>query len=270
MNAPHPTRPVAAAAVAVALAAGLLGAGAARAGRPCETRPPSVESLRQALELALRTARWLDDSGASVVVIARRGQNLDAYGVRWSHLGYAVRDESARAWRVVHKLNQCGTAESALYRQGLAEFFADDLYRFEAALVVPAPAVQQALRPLLLDDARIATLHARRYSMVAYPWATRYQQSNQWALETLALALEPAAADRSRAQAWLQFKGYEPTVLRIDPLKRLGARVGSAHIAFDDHPDAKRFSDRIETVTVDSVFAFLKRTGMGGEVQILP
>jgi hypothetical protein len=51
--------------------------------------------------------------------------------------------------------------------------------------------------------------------------------------------------------------------LRIGPLTRLGARAGSANIAFDDHPDAKRFSDRSETVTVDSVFAWMPRAGLG-------
>ena len=102
---------------------------------------------------------------------------------------------------------------------------------------VLAPATQKALRPLLEDNTRAATLHEPAYSMVAWPWATRYQQSNQWALETLALAMEPSATDR-RAQSWLQFRGYVPTTLRIDAMKRLGARVGSAHIAFDDHPNA--------------------------------
>ena len=41
----------------------------------------------------------------------------------------------------------------------------------------------------------------------------------------------------------------------------------AANIAFDDHPNAKRFTDRIETVTVDSVFAWLSNSGLGGAVQ---
>ena len=63
-----------------------------------------------------------------------------------------------------------------------------------------------------------------------------------------------------KAQAWLRFKGYEATTLRLGPLTRLGGRVGSANIAFDDHPSDKRYSDRIETVTVDSVLAWMQRT----------
>ena len=82
-------------------------------------------------------------------------------------------------------------------------------------------------------------------------------------LDALAGALEPAATTRRSAQAWLQLRGYEPTALRLGALTRLGARATAAHIAFDDHPNEKRFADRIETVTVDSVFAWLQRTQLG-------
>ncbi len=101
--------------------------------------------------------------------------------------------------------------------------------------------------------------------MVSYVWGQKYQQSNQWAIETLAAAMEPATIrTREQAQAWLRFKGYEPTTLRLGPLTRLGGRVGSANIAFDDHPSDKRYSDRIETVTVDSVLAWMQRTQLAG------
>jgi len=74
---------------------------------------------------------------------------------------------------------------------------------------------------------------------------------------------------RERAQAWLRLHGYEPTTLHLSAFKRLGARITSANVAFDDHPDEKRFSDRIETVTVDSVFRWLERDGLGGTVQVI-
>ena len=51
-------------------------------------------------------------------------------------------------------------------------------------------------------------------------------------------------------------------MLSISPLTRLGARVTAANIAFDDHPDEKRHANRIETVTADSVFAWLVRSGV--------
>lgn len=241
------------------------------AGRSCEQRPPTALAVTRAMQLAEHTAARLAQSGASVVVIARAGQNLSEYGLRYSHLGFAYREGEGNAavWRVVHKLNQCGSARASLYRQGLGEFFLDDLWEYEAAVVVLAPQAQAHLRALLVDNAAVARLDTPAYSMVAYPWSDRYQQSNQWALETLALAEDPAAATRERAQAWLRLHGYEPTTLHLSAFKRLGARIASANVAFDDHPNEKRFSDRIETVTVDSVFRWLERDGLGGAVQVI-
>ncbi|MEO8120000.1 MAG: DUF2145 domain-containing protein [Rhodoferax sp.] len=85
---------------------------------------------------------------------------------------------------------------------------------------------------------------------------------NFCAMAVLAMAPE-IAAKRAQAQAWLQGQGYQPSVLKIGAVTRLGARVSAANVAFDDHPNEKRFADRIETVTVDSVFAWLGRAGLG-------
>jgi len=169
----------------------------------------------------------------------------------------------------VHELNHCNSDTSALFRQGLGEFFLDDPWRYETAWVVPTAAVQAQLLALLSDDRRSTALHERRYNVVAYPWSGKYQQSNQWTIETLAAAMEPGVASRERAQAWLRSKGYEPTTLRLGPLTRLGARISAANVAFDDHPNEKRFSDRIETATVDSIFAWMAASGMAGAPQRL-
>ncbi|MDP3254025.1 MAG: DUF2145 domain-containing protein [Hydrogenophaga sp.] len=250
----------------------LLASPAVQAGRSCEGKPLNAQGIQRGMDLAQRTAEALDAehrrSGARVVVLARAGQDLGKYGLRYSHLGWAYKTAEG-PWRVLHKLNQCGSSVGSIYRQGLGEFFLDDLWRHEAAWAVPAPALQAPLLALLTDRARGVALHTRDYNMVSYPWSTRYQQSNQWALETLAAAVEPGVTTREQAQAWLRFKGYEPTTLRLGAMTRLGARVSSAHIAFDDHPNDKRFSDRIETVTVDSVFEWLTRSGLGSAPQRL-
>lgn len=253
------------------LAAALLWGQAVHAGRSCDAEhPPQAATVERGLRLAAQTLAALQASGADVVVLARAGQDLSRYGLRYSHLGLAYREPDGQGWRVLHKLNQCGTREAGIHRQGLGQFFLDDLWRFEAAWVVPSPDVQARLLALLRDPARATRLHHRPYSMVSYAWGDQYQQSNQWAIETLAAAMEPGSIEsRKQAQAWLQFKGYQPTVLKLGPLTRLGGRMTSANIAFDDHPNAKRFADQIETVTVDSVFAWMPRAGLGGAPVIL-
>ncbi len=247
----------------------LAAAALAHAGRNCDAeRPPSTASVVQGMAMAQRTAQALDASGARVVVLARAGQDLQRFGLQWSHLGFAYRTPEG-PWRVVHKLNDCGSARAYVYRQGLGEFFLDgNMWRYQAAWSVPAPDVQARLLALLQAPAQAPVgplaVDVPAYSMVSYAWGRRYQQSNQWAIETLAVAMAPEArGDRAAAQAWLRGQGYQPTVLRIGPLERLGGRLTRANIAFDDHPDADRFSDRIATVTADSVFAWLQASGLG-------
>ena len=239
----------------------------AHAGRSCDSRKPvPAQVIERGMQLAAQTSAALDAeharAGVRVVALARAGQDLTKYGLRYSHMGWASKTAEG-PWRVAHKLNECGTAVGHLYRQGLGEFFLDDLWRFEAVYAVPTPEVQQRLLAVLQDKGRTTSLQHQPYSMVSYVWGRKYQQSNQWAVETQALAMEPASVrTRDQAQAWLQFKGYEPTTLKLGALTRMGGRVGSANIAFDDHPNDKRFSDRIETVTVDSVLAWLQRAQM--------
>ncbi len=244
-------------------------AGLAHAGRPCIDQPLDALTVERAMALAERTAKRLDETGAQVVVLARSGQDLSAYGLRWSHFALAYRDGEGKPWRVVHKLNYCGTPVATVYRQGLGEFFLDRMFRYESAIVVLAPEVQAKLLPVLRDNQRVMQWHTEAYNMLAYPWSTRYQQSNQWALETLAGAMDPNATTRRQAQAWLQLRDYQPTTLHLGAMTRLGARMTRANVAFDDHPNEKRFSDRIETVTVDSVLVWLRTSGLGTETIVV-
>lgn len=243
----------------------------ALAGQSCEPRRPSLESMKRDLALAASVAEQLDDlaqrRGAEVLLIARAGQDLTQYGLRYSHLGIAYRDSAALngrgAWRVVHKLNQCGSDRSTLYRQGLAEFFGDGLHLHEAGIVVLKTDIAARLPELLKDDRLLTTLHEPRYNMLAYPWSGPFQQSNQWAIETLALLIDPTVGSRDAARSWLRRHDYRPSTLQISSLTRLGARLSSAHISFDDHPFGRRMAGQIDTVTVDSVFAWTQRAGLG-------
>ncbi|MBI1907467.1 MAG: DUF2145 domain-containing protein [Rhodocyclales bacterium] len=261
-----------------ALGCALLLCAAATAGQQCEPRRPSVDAMAQDLALAASVAGQLDQiaarEGAQVLLIARAGQDLSEYGLRWSHLGIAYRDRAALAgrgaWRVVHKLNQCGSDRSHIHRQGLAEFFGEGLHAREAAVAALAPALAERVLPQLSNDAVLAQLHEPRYNMLAYPWSGNYQQSNQWAIETLAAMAGPDVTTREQARDWLRATGYRPTTVQVPAMQRLAARIGMAHIAFDDHPFGRRMAGQIDTVTVESVFAWLERARLGEAPRVLP
>ncbi|MEG2048887.1 MAG: DUF2145 domain-containing protein [Comamonas sp.] len=245
-------------------------AGSAHAGRSCENKPLTAETMKKSLNLALNTAKTLEaeykKNGTQVVLLAREGQDLSKYDLKYSHYGWAYRTPEG-PWRVAHKLNECGTAGGHVYRQGLGEFFLDDMWSYTAGIQVPTQAVQKALLSFL-SKPTVLSMQSEPYSMVSYAWGQKYQQSNQWATETLAAAMSPdTVQSRAQAQSWLQAQGYEPSALIIRAISRLGGRMTAANIAFDDHPNDKRYASRIETVTVDSVTQWLERTKMASSVR---
>lgn len=244
--------------------------GAAFAGGACSDAPPTPDSVRKGLQLALQTFQALEQSGERIALIGRVGSDLSKHKLRYSHMGTVWRDHPKGRWTVVHMLNNCGTANSALYDEGLGNFFNDDPFAYETIVAFPSAALQDRLIRLL-GTALPASLYHPAYNMVAYPWSTKYQNSNQWLLEVLGAAWAPegAVANRQQAQAWLKEAGYQPTLLRIGALERLGGRMFKANIAFDDHPNELRYSDRIYTVTVESIIEFARRFDTGSRVIVL-
>jgi hypothetical protein len=237
----------------------LVAAQIAHAGQPCTEFTPTPETVRKALTLAKQAQDGLEESGAEVALIARVGQDLSKYGLRYSHFGFAVRNPDGNGWSILHQLNQCSSAESGLYREGLGNFFLDDMFAYETLIVVPGKETRRRLAAVLAGELP-ARMHGLPYNMVAYAFSTRYQNSNQWALELIAAASagEGQIASRQQAQAWLRSAGYRPNTLHIDAMTRLGGRMFKANIAFDDHPFDRRMAGQIDTVTVDSVFRFVE------------
>ena len=237
------------------------------AQQACSPRYPPPTTIAAMFDMAAVTADTLDGlPGVDLAIAARGGQDLSKYGLRHSHLAFLVRNDSG-SWDVVHLLNRCKSDNSDLYREGLVNLVGESSITTDLRVGIPTPEVRAALKTLLSGDARNArALHEPRYSMLAYPGSTDYQNSNQWILEVTAAAMaqaagEPALADRSSALAWLKQKSYTPTRMHIGIGKRLGARFFADNVAVTDHPASERISGNYSVVTVESVFDFLHRNG---------
>lgn len=246
--------------------------GAALAGQTCSEAPPRPESVRMAFMSADALSEALDKASPQLAIIARVGQDLSKYGLRYSHLGFVLKDPASKKWRVMHLLNACGTAESAIWREGLANFFLDDLFSYESLIVIPSVAAQQKIIAKLADRAQYLALFTPHYNMLAYPFATQYENSNQWVLELLTKAYaENFEIDtREKSQQWLKLAGYEPTTLELGPMTRLGGRMFRANVAFDDHPNARRYDNKIDVVTVVSMTQFIKKIDPATTLTVVP
>lgn len=252
-------------------AAALLAAANAFAGQSCEPREPRPDEVRAGLQLARKVQHHLDARDAQVAVIGRVGRDLSEYRLRYSHVGLAIRNDAANRWDVVHLLNNCGRPDADLYNQGLGNFFLDDLFRLEAVVLVPKPELQAQLAAAIArGDGR--ALFEPNYSLIAHPYSTKYQNSNQWVLELAASVA--AGGERSRAAAHVRMAQdrYQPSVLHLPPLKRLGARLFAVNTKFDDHSTDEWTSSMYQIVSAESVLAWFARSGlsMGQSVVVLP
>jgi hypothetical protein len=233
----------------------------------CMERYPTPAALASMFDVAQRADEALEAlDDVDVVIIARGGQDLSKYGLRHSHVAFAVREDDGR-WRAVHLLNRCKSSESALFREGLGNFIGETGTHTDLRVGVPSPPVRAALKAMLAPPATQArALHQPRYSAVAFPFSLEYQNSNQWVLEVMMAAVQKAdygrtVSNRAQVQAWLRTYQYKPSTLHIGVGKRLGARFFAANAATTDHPATERISGNYSVVTVESVFDFLWQNG---------
>jgi hypothetical protein len=244
----------------------------ATAGQSCNEVTPSPATVSKALRTALNVTRELERRHDNVALLGRVGRDLSDYNLKYSHVGFIYRATPDAPWRMVHLLNACGTAASDLWYQGVGNFFLDDLFSFDSVAIVPPRQIGDKLLQRFQNAGALRSVHDSHYSLVGYPFSTRYQNSNDWVLETLAaVETEDATIDtREKAQAWLKLAGYKPSEIQIGAFKRLGGRLFQANVAFDDHPSELRNSDRIQTVTVESITQFLSQRNEGWQIVEIP
>lgn len=212
------------------------------------------------MQLAWNTRETLEASGAEVVLLARIGRDLSKCGLRFSHMAFVRRDHPAARWMTIHMLNACGTADAGLHGEGLGNFYAIGLKSHVGGVLIPSAETQRRLATMFGAGLHW-DLHTPKYNMLGHPFSAKYQNSNQWALETLARASDGGerVKDRVSAQQWLKGRGFVPTTVELSTGTRLGARIFRANVAFDDHPLGRRLAGHIDVVTVESVFRFVAR-----------
>jgi hypothetical protein len=234
----------------------------AHAGTACVEKAPSPAAVAAAAATALQMRDALEAEDAPVALLARAGTDLHKYGLHYSHVAFVVRDHRAGRWTVVHLLNDCGTAHSALYAQGLINYFVDNLVSQDARLVWLPPDQTERLAQLLTGP-QVRALHEARYNVIARPDSRRTQNSTAWVLEMLAASRLPPGAplDRRAAQAAAIATGHVPDHIHIPYSRRVLGGLFSANTDFTDHPVATRLSGDYPVVTVRSILRWLQASG---------
>ena len=260
--------------IARALAALLLAAaaGLAQAGSPrlCEQGVElSTAQKDHRLRLVARLRQELEASGRGVALVARSGVDLARFGQRYSHAGITLRDSPNTPWSVRQLYYACDEGRPRLFDQGLAGFLlaADDLPSAHVWLLLLPDAEGAALQAAALDRRVALNLLSARYSANAYPFASRYQNCNQWVAEVLAAAWGDLGAEpeRDRAQAWLRAQGYAPHRFEAgSALLYQLARVVPL-LQHDDHPADDQAAALFHVSMPVSLEAFVQRRLPGAQ-----
>jgi hypothetical protein len=236
----------------------------ATAGQACGEKPATAEGSAKSARLSEQVRQLLDGQKHTFALVARTDADLSEFGLRHSHVGVAWRDHPRGRWYTFHLLNRCGTDQSELIEQSLEDFYNVELHDYEALIAAPSFPMQTRLQKAFFNP-MAQTLHDREYSLIAHPFSTKYQNSNQWVLEVMAFALAPVGYVGSRlsAQDWLKENGYVPDMIAIGAGKRAGAPLFSPHVRFSDHTDEEWQAQRYAIVGVDSVIAFVRAKDRG-------
>ncbi len=231
----------------------------AGAGTVCAPEPVSPQAVSAAARLAIKLRDELERLQPRVAIVARAGADLSKHGLVYSHAGFVLRNHPLGRWRVVHELNHCGTERSELFVEGLINFFTDDPFELRALILVPKLALQRPIERELLQGLG-RRLHEPRYNMIANPYSTRYQNSNQWLLEIIVSAesMFLAADNRGDAQRLLRWSKFTPDMIPISGAKQLAANLFRANVRFDDHSEESRRDGRFPVVSVRSIRRYLQ------------
>lgn len=224
----------------------------------CTQTVPTPQRVAATMDQAQQLKQYLDTQPDPVAIIVRQGQDMADRHLTWSHAGFAMRQPNGD-WRVFHNLNLCGTAESALFIQGLYEFLADDLVNQNIAVLRPLTTVSTALQAILKSPVKLNLFHSRRYNVIAWPFAGPWQNSNGWLLEVFARANDARLWSRNDARRWLQQQGYQPSVVSVSLVEKAGAKLFSSNVFTDDQPAALLSKGKVELNSGDSVIHFIAR-----------
>ena len=203
---------------------------------------------------------WLDQTGETLAIIGRKGQDLEKHGMVYSHLAFVKKE--AHGWFVYHLLNACPTDVGELHRENLAHFFKVTNAPHSVSIVIPERDIQAKLSTLLDNPDAIAPLFEADYSAVASPFNAITQNSNGWILEVYAKALDPNITTRRDAANFLRTADYQPMALYKGAFYQWVSKTFIPNITLKDHDAENLKAGRIEFNSAESVMQFIARKSL--------
>lgn len=229
---------------------------------------PSAAGLfrfEQTAALSKGLERALAARGARVAIIGRVGlpPRVLPPGLRYSHAGFAVystirtADDRLVPGYAVYNLYQgdARTGVSHLAQDYPVDYYAA-VHELRAGVVIPSEKLQRALAAVIFSPAYRA-LHNPRYSVLANPYRTDYQNCTGFVLDVLFAAIY--RTDDPRRIKTNIAAHFEPQPIHVGALKLALADAMMPDVSTDDH------TGPVATTTFESIARFLLRNGIARE-----
>jgi len=230
----------------------------------CEKGVISTSQIVSAGKQAARLLMELEELNAQVAVVGRVGSDISGKGLKYTHAGIAWKNKSTGKWQFTHMLNHCGKSTAAIYNEGLLNFYLEDPFSYDTSVLTFEVNFEYVMHKQLENNAYLAFAD-RNYSMISYPFSTKFINSNQFILEAMSNAeaeLEGITiSSREGAQAYLRKNGYKGTQIRIYFLESLFGALFKENISFSDHPTEERESGEFRFVSVRSLGEYAGHRG---------
>lgn len=237
----------------------LASAGSSAAGKP-------ILDQVEVATFANRVQKDLAARGAHVAIVSRMGrsQSVMPDGVLYTHVAFWVFSQTTlangstgRGYQVYNLYQQADDdTRSSLVQDSPADFFAG-AHSLDAGVIIPDPRVQQQLLDVIASPT-YAALHNPRYSVLANPMSSQFQNCTEHLLDVLMAGLyDTSDVPQIKANVAAYFT---PQHIRIGPLKRALAPAASQALTTADH------GARISTATFGSIARFMDDNNLASEV----
>lgn len=250
-----------------ALIAGLAALVVAGAALPAIAQDSSARAIaphftpEQAAAFSKQMERDLADRGARVAIVFRAGRMRDQLpdGIAYTHGAFWVyRDiqtadgQSLKGYAVYNLYAGDGKAwskgESRLVQDFPLDFTRGSTVN-DMAVIIPSPEMQRRILAVI-DSPTYEKVHNPEYSLVANPWARKYQNCNNFMLNVIGAGIwETDNPD----QITVNLKAhYKPTIVKANGLVRFFGPIADQRLRTDDQ-DAT-----IRTATYESMAVFMR------------
>jgi hypothetical protein len=226
-------------------------AGSSEAGKPL-LPPAEVATFSNRVQQDLATR------GVRVAIVARMGRDPKVLpsGVHYTHVSFWVFSHITRAdgstGRGYHVYNlyqdDDNKSRSRLVQDSPADFFAG-AHRLDTGIIIPDARLQKKLLKVIASPTYSA-LHNTRYSVLANPNTSQYQNCTEHTLDVLMASVYGTnSVPQIKANIAAHF---QPQTIQLGGLKRLLAQVSLQALTTEDH------GAEVATATFGSIARFMQ------------